>query len=72
MPHACVGFTDVMVTYRHLRTVRNFLSRMPLPSKNTEEEMKEDIWVAIVEEAVCRDITRDEWKIEQVVDETLR
>ncbi|KAJ1192351.1 hypothetical protein NDU88_001661 [Pleurodeles waltl] len=38
-------------------TVADFLSRMPLPSngieefQNTEEDGKEDMWVAIVEEA---------------------
>ncbi|KAJ1157085.1 hypothetical protein NDU88_009800 [Pleurodeles waltl] len=37
-------------------TVADFLSRMPLPSKdtdefqNTDEDGKEDMWVAIVEE----------------------
>ncbi|KAJ1112908.1 hypothetical protein NDU88_001169 [Pleurodeles waltl] len=39
-------------------TVADFLSRMPLPSKdtdefqNTDEDGKEDMWVAIVEEGI--------------------
>ncbi|KAJ1128133.1 hypothetical protein NDU88_006512 [Pleurodeles waltl] len=41
-------------------TVADFLSRMPLPSKdtdefqNTDEDGKEDMWVAIVEEGSLR------------------
>ncbi|KAJ1148107.1 hypothetical protein NDU88_000947 [Pleurodeles waltl] len=29
--------------------VADFLSRMPLPSKNIKEDVKEDMWVAIVD-----------------------
>ncbi|KAJ1092144.1 hypothetical protein NDU88_005256 [Pleurodeles waltl] len=56
-------------------TVADFISRMPLPSKdtdefqNTNEDGKEDMWVAIVEEGICNGIMRDEWNTEQNSDE---
>ncbi|KAJ1165967.1 hypothetical protein NDU88_006384 [Pleurodeles waltl] len=59
-------------------TVADFLSRMPLPSKdtdefqNTDEDGKEDMWVAIVEEGICKGIMRDEWNTEQNSDEVMK
>ncbi|KAJ1142912.1 hypothetical protein NDU88_009224 [Pleurodeles waltl] len=52
--------------------VADFLSHMPLPSKNTEEDVKEDVWVAIVDDGICRGITRDEWNTEQDLDEAMK
>ncbi|KAJ1178414.1 hypothetical protein NDU88_003660 [Pleurodeles waltl] len=58
--------------------VADFLSRMPLPSndtdefQNTDEDGKDDMWVAIVEEGVCNGIMRDEWNTEQNLDEALK
>ncbi|KAJ1150899.1 hypothetical protein NDU88_003686 [Pleurodeles waltl] len=51
---------------------------MPLPSndieefQNTNEDGTEDMWVAIVEEGICKGITRDEWNTEQNLDEPRR
>ncbi|KAJ1209164.1 hypothetical protein NDU88_004542 [Pleurodeles waltl] len=59
-------------------TVADFLSRMPLPSKdtdefqNSDEDGKDDMWVAIVEESVCNGIMRDEWNTEQNLDEAMK
>ncbi|KAJ1128132.1 hypothetical protein NDU88_006511 [Pleurodeles waltl] len=53
-------------------TVADFLSRMPLPSKNTDEDGKEDMWVAIVDECIYRGITQDEWNTEQDLDEAMK
>ncbi|KAJ1092970.1 hypothetical protein NDU88_006080 [Pleurodeles waltl] len=50
---------------------------MPLPSndieefQNTNEDGTEDMWVAIVEEGICKGITRDEWNTEQNLDEVV-
>ncbi|KAJ1169105.1 hypothetical protein NDU88_001011 [Pleurodeles waltl] len=52
-------------------TVADFLSRMPLPAKDTDEDGKEEIWVAIVNEGICRGITRNEWNAEQYLDEKI-
>ncbi|KAJ1218944.1 hypothetical protein NDU88_006515 [Pleurodeles waltl] len=55
--------------------VADFLSRMPLPSndtdefQNSDEDGKDDMWVTIVEEGVCNGIMRDEWNTEQNLDE---
>ncbi|KAJ1173977.1 hypothetical protein NDU88_005801 [Pleurodeles waltl] len=57
--------------------VADFLSRMPLPSndtdefQNSDEDSKDDMWVAIVEEGVCNGIMRDEWNTEQNLDEKI-
>ncbi|KAJ1146193.1 hypothetical protein NDU88_012473 [Pleurodeles waltl] len=59
-------------------TVADFLSRMPLPSndtdefQNSDEDGKDDMWVAIVEEGVCNGIMRDEWNTEQNLDEVMK
>ncbi|KAJ1143099.1 hypothetical protein NDU88_009410 [Pleurodeles waltl] len=59
-------------------TVADFLSCMPLPSndieefQNTDEDGKEDMWVAIEEESICKGITRDEWNTEQNLDEVMK
>ncbi|KAJ1192168.1 hypothetical protein NDU88_001480 [Pleurodeles waltl] len=48
---------------------------MPLPSidieefQNTNEDGTEDMGVAIVEEGICKGITRDEWNTERNLDE---
>ncbi|KAJ1191599.1 hypothetical protein NDU88_000915 [Pleurodeles waltl] len=58
--------------------VADFLSRMPLPSndtdefQNSDEDSKDDMWVAIVEEGVCNGIMRDEWNTEQNLDEVMK
>ncbi|KAJ1083924.1 hypothetical protein NDU88_004079 [Pleurodeles waltl] len=53
-------------------TVADFLSRMPLLTKDTDEDEKEDMWVAIEDESICMGITRDEWNTEQDLDEVMQ
>ncbi|KAJ1206773.1 hypothetical protein NDU88_002171 [Pleurodeles waltl] len=55
-----------------MNTVADFLSRMPLPAKDTDEDAKEDMWVTIVDDGICKGITRDEWNTEQDLEEVMQ
>ncbi|KAJ1186717.1 hypothetical protein NDU88_003498 [Pleurodeles waltl] len=64
---------EIMLGVKNM--VADFLSRMPLPSndtdefQNSDEDGKDDMWVAIAEEGVCNGIMRNEWNTEQNLDE---
>ncbi|KAJ1128195.1 hypothetical protein NDU88_006574 [Pleurodeles waltl] len=77
-----VRLFDYNYVVQYLPEVKNmvadFLSRMPLPYndtdefQNSDEDGKDDMWVAIVEEGVCNGIMRDEWNTEQNLDEVMK